>query len=446
MAIGIIYFVQPTQLIGTRRYKLGCSKNTALKRIMCGYDNGSRYILIMETDFPFILEKIIKTKFAEKFKLIAGHEYFEGDEESMIREFFELTIKHRNNIKNGVYNNISQNNKIIKVNDYPKKSIIRKNILIKNSISRCDYYKYDMIQKLFFYLIFNDEKNDSESYNPQQKYKIIKCTNEKYDNIMNNMCDDYYEHKNLEIPEDNAFGGCNLREYLLKHKEIIIKILNKNIEENSSQSIDYISDNSLYNFLGYYDNNFSFLTTKHISEYIETIKSHCYYELIKEHGNNKYSGFVIPKMETKKDFSCKIGTELYLYDPSSFLIIPVSNVDLDYDHINRDHGGDFYGDPQKYINECLPITTTFEKIINICVSFKNVSDYSTSGIDPPDYESSEITKILCQEIIKESIQKKFSNKITDILKNRKLDTREFNEIPHKKYKNFVSFIKSTLGQ
>ena len=50
---GIIYLIQPVELVGTNRYKLGCSKNTNLERCKKGYKNGSRYLSIMECDEPF---------------------------------------------------------------------------------------------------------------------------------------------------------------------------------------------------------------------------------------------------------------------------------------------------------------------------------------------------------------------------------------------------------
>ena len=85
---GIIYLVQPTELIGSQRYKIGCSKNTELERVKKGYKKGTRYIYIIECYDPFTLEKNIKKIFNEKFKLIAGYEYFEGDETKIKEEFF----------------------------------------------------------------------------------------------------------------------------------------------------------------------------------------------------------------------------------------------------------------------------------------------------------------------------------------------------------------------
>lgn len=87
---GIIYFVQPCELVGTNRYNIGCSNNTDLNRCRNGYRKGTRFLCIMECCEPFSLEKDIKKHFGEKFKLIAGCEYFEGDENMMRDNFIKI--------------------------------------------------------------------------------------------------------------------------------------------------------------------------------------------------------------------------------------------------------------------------------------------------------------------------------------------------------------------
>lgn len=37
MSKGIIYFIQPAEIVGTNRYKIGCSKNPDLNRCNKGY-------------------------------------------------------------------------------------------------------------------------------------------------------------------------------------------------------------------------------------------------------------------------------------------------------------------------------------------------------------------------------------------------------------------------
>jgi hypothetical protein len=60
MENGIIYLVQPRELLGTNGYKIGCSKNANLEQCYKGYKSGTRYLSIMECIDPFIVENIIK--------------------------------------------------------------------------------------------------------------------------------------------------------------------------------------------------------------------------------------------------------------------------------------------------------------------------------------------------------------------------------------------------
>tara|TARA_Y100000780_G_scaffold192525_1_gene180800 strand:+ start:773 stop:1528 length:756 start_codon:yes stop_codon:yes gene_type:complete len=92
--MGILYFVQPSELVGTNRYKIGCSKKSTLERVKKGYRNGTRYLHIMECDDSMRIEKLIKQVFNETFILIAGTEYFEGDEEEMKTLFYNKYIEY----------------------------------------------------------------------------------------------------------------------------------------------------------------------------------------------------------------------------------------------------------------------------------------------------------------------------------------------------------------
>jgi hypothetical protein len=87
---GIIYLIQPAELVGTERYKIGCSSKTSLERCQNGYKKGSRFLNIMECSDPFGLEKRLKDTFGRRFRLVAGKEYFEGDEEEIKREFYNV--------------------------------------------------------------------------------------------------------------------------------------------------------------------------------------------------------------------------------------------------------------------------------------------------------------------------------------------------------------------
>jgi hypothetical protein len=63
MTIGIMYLVQPAELINTNKYKIGCSKKNNLDRCKKGYKNGTRFLSIMECIEPLILEKKNKSTF-----------------------------------------------------------------------------------------------------------------------------------------------------------------------------------------------------------------------------------------------------------------------------------------------------------------------------------------------------------------------------------------------
>ena len=90
----IFYLIQPAELIGTMRFKIGYSKKSDFERIRKAYKMGTRYINVQEVQNPFEIEKKLIELFNEKFKLIAGREYFEGDETEMKNEFQRMLSKY----------------------------------------------------------------------------------------------------------------------------------------------------------------------------------------------------------------------------------------------------------------------------------------------------------------------------------------------------------------
>lgn len=90
---GIVYLVQPKQLIGTSRYKVGCSESPTLTRVQHGYLKGTRYLFIMECENPRALEQELLRQFAANFERIAGKEYFQGDENSMRLCFMNICLQ-----------------------------------------------------------------------------------------------------------------------------------------------------------------------------------------------------------------------------------------------------------------------------------------------------------------------------------------------------------------
>ncbi len=99
--MGIIYLLQPCELVGTSRYKIGMSSKSDLSRIR-SYKNGSRYISIMECENYLNVERIIKNVFDAKFKKIAGREFYEGDEQTMLDLFIDIVVKNKNDHKDEI--------------------------------------------------------------------------------------------------------------------------------------------------------------------------------------------------------------------------------------------------------------------------------------------------------------------------------------------------------
>lgn len=91
---GIVYLIQPAELVGTNRYKIGCSRDTNLSRLINGYKKGSRYIIIRELNNPFDVESMILNTFRSKFSIIAGNEYFQGIEIDMSQEFNKIVDEY----------------------------------------------------------------------------------------------------------------------------------------------------------------------------------------------------------------------------------------------------------------------------------------------------------------------------------------------------------------
>ena len=75
---------------GRSAIKSGAQVKRLLRDAKNGYKKGSRFLNIMECCDPFGLEKRVKEAFGKRFRLVAGKEYFEGDEEEIKREFYNV--------------------------------------------------------------------------------------------------------------------------------------------------------------------------------------------------------------------------------------------------------------------------------------------------------------------------------------------------------------------
>jgi len=99
--MGILYFIQPAELVGTNRFKVGCSTKNDLSRVKT-YKAGTRMIMILQCEDPFLLEQKVLVEFKNQFHKIAGNEYFEGDESVMRKVFYDTYLKWEHHKKDGI--------------------------------------------------------------------------------------------------------------------------------------------------------------------------------------------------------------------------------------------------------------------------------------------------------------------------------------------------------
>lgn len=68
-----------------------------LRFLASGYLANSRYLCIMECNFPCKIEKLLLEEFNKNFTLCAGKEYFEGNENEMLLTFMKIVFTNKNN-------------------------------------------------------------------------------------------------------------------------------------------------------------------------------------------------------------------------------------------------------------------------------------------------------------------------------------------------------------
>ncbi len=103
--MGYIYLLQPAELVGTDRYKIGISSKDNLNRLR-SYGCGTRYMFFMECDNYLFVENKLKEAFEKCGMLtrVKGREYYKGDEEIVMKEFFNIVFRYK--IKEYVETNI----------------------------------------------------------------------------------------------------------------------------------------------------------------------------------------------------------------------------------------------------------------------------------------------------------------------------------------------------
>lgn len=423
MATGIIYFIQPAELLGTQRYKVGMSAKPTMERIK-SYKIGTRYLCIMECSDPLRTEKEIKGIFNKKFKLIAGSEYFEGDENEMISEFLNGVAKCKETQEN-IKTDIVHVNKNIYIDD-----IICKDILIYNG-AKINNIDYERLNDFFINLRYKICEFDEISVKHNEK-------------ITKQFFEEQIKYHEESLSEHEI-------KYLLLYENEIINIFNDIYDEyfyNINEILDYISPVSFCRFLGKCDENFSYLTTTHIKQFITKLRTKIKYILVKE-ANSKYTGVLkvnnCPIYEPKKsqdgnvhfytDFPCDIRRKSEIADHYSKIlkndgVMFVSNVEFDYNHENTKC---FYLNFDN-INENKYVKILFESWIwmNESNIFDNLSKFTVCNDE-------KIRKIIYPLIIQHSLNDHIDkNDLTSFIDIKKHDAM----IKHnkKKYKNIINLL------
>lgn len=91
--MGLLYFIQPAELVGTTRYKIGRSSKNDLSRLRA-YRMGTRMIMIVECENDVQIEEKLIAAFNSAFPRVAGKEWFEGNEKDMRTLFYEIVTQN----------------------------------------------------------------------------------------------------------------------------------------------------------------------------------------------------------------------------------------------------------------------------------------------------------------------------------------------------------------
>ena len=89
--MGIVYLIQPAELVGTDRAKVGCSTKSDLSPVL-HYKKGTNYLCICSTENPLAFERVIIAIFKSHFTKIAGN--FMGDINEMRKIFLQQIVAH----------------------------------------------------------------------------------------------------------------------------------------------------------------------------------------------------------------------------------------------------------------------------------------------------------------------------------------------------------------
>ncbi len=88
---GYVYFVQPYDMVGTDRYKVGMSALDNLSRAK-SYGSGTRYLCILDCPDAALVERELLAVFHQTYFCFRGNEYFVIEHEMSALQLFIETV------------------------------------------------------------------------------------------------------------------------------------------------------------------------------------------------------------------------------------------------------------------------------------------------------------------------------------------------------------------
>jgi prophage antirepressor-like protein len=224
--VGIVYLIQPAELVETNRFKVGCSSKNTIDRCVDGYRKGTRTIYIIECIDPFGVEKILKSSFNTRFKLIAGKEYFEGDEVAIKKLFIDIVFADKVLDTSEVVDNVQTN-----------------------------YIDYTPLFELFE---FTEEPKDKITNNDLQAYIKHNKVNFQYKQVKillkTKGCNDYTD--NYGKFKSRGLNGLKKVKTQEDNKELVVDTNEKRQDENAKIIINVASNDNILDSINTLSNNY----------------------------------------------------------------------------------------------------------------------------------------------------------------------------------------------
>jgi len=220
---GIIYLIQPEELLLTNRYKIGCSGKSNLSRLS-GYKKNSRYLCVIECIYPYTLENKIKEEFNKKYKLIAGKEFFEGLENEILNNFIKIIQEYNDEIsmKNITDEDIEEMDKIVNEREKAIPSIVLGMYeVLDDFLSVPRHRNIKFISENVFEIYIGDNKWDTLSFYEIKQNLLNKVIESMKASLELNPNSDHSHFIKFII---NDFDK-NIGEYLCCHNDKLINLL-----------------------------------------------------------------------------------------------------------------------------------------------------------------------------------------------------------------------------